>query len=135
MNTSPFIVHVDDVGTFKFKPRSMRTEIAINVEYSRLTEGVDTPTAWLDIVASAMATLKVMTLDAPAGWDILNMDPLDEVSYERIVKVHAALRAKEESFRRPAAVSGETRSAGDGAVDGVSVSAPVQPAADRPEVP
>lgn len=102
-----FTVDVEGVGTFSFGRRTMRDEIKIQVEYARLIEGVE-PTEWLAVVAGWIATLRVLTVAAPAGWDIDEMDPLDDQTYARLAKVHQVLVDKERSFRRqPAAGSQE----------------------------
>lgn len=94
-----FTVDVEGVGTFAFGKRSMRDEIKIQVEYARMIEGVQ-PTEWLALVAGWLATLRVMTVQAPDGWDLDAMDPLDDDTYAVLGKVHGALTDKERSFRR-----------------------------------
>lgn len=98
--STDFHLDVDGVGHFVFAKRTMRDEMRIAAEYSRLTEGVETPTPYLDTVAGWMATLKVLTVSAPHNWDPETMDPFEPESEERILKVYAALRVKEGSFRK-----------------------------------
>lgn len=93
-----FDVDVEGVGVFRFGKRTMRDEIKVQVEYARMIEGVE-PTEWLALVAGWMSSLKVLTVRAPDGWDIDDLDPLDDETYARLMKVHAALTAKERSFR------------------------------------
>jgi hypothetical protein len=102
-------VTVEGIGTFTFMRRRMREEMAIAAEYSRMTEGVDVPTAWLDNVAGWIAQLKTLTVYAPSGWtlDLDLMDPEDDETYQRLIRVHGALRAKEASFRRKPESQGE----------------------------
>lgn len=97
--TTDFVVTVDGIGTFSFAKKTMRSQISIQTEYSRLTEGVETPTNFLANIASAMACLKVQTVSAPDGWDIMTMDPEDSESYQSIMKVWGALRDKQATFR------------------------------------
>lgn len=97
-NATDFSVDVEGVGTFIFGRRTMRDEIKIQVEYARLTEGVQ-PTTWLDLVAGWMSALRILTVQAPDGWDLDALDPLDEASYAKLAKVHRALTDKEGSFR------------------------------------
>lgn len=131
MNPKQFAVEVDGIGNFTFAWRTMRHEFAVQAEYSRLTEGVATPSQALEMLAGIVSQLKVLTLEAPADWDISSMDPLDDEVYAKLVKVHAAMRAKEGSFRRPkSATGGPATGQGNVAVDGVHVSPSVQPAAD-----
>lgn len=94
-----YTVSVEGVGNFTFGRRKMADEIAIQCEYSRIISGV-TPTGLLDILATWISTFKVMTVRAPADWDIDEMDPLADDSYERMKRVYDALCDKELSFRR-----------------------------------
>jgi hypothetical protein len=95
-----FHVDVDGVGQFVFAKRTMRDELRIAAEYSRLTEGVETPTNFLATVAGWISTLKALTVEAPHGWDLDEMDPFDDETHEKILKVYASLRVKEGSFRK-----------------------------------
>ena len=95
---SDFPIDVEGVGTFVFGRRTMADEIKMHVEYSRLTEAVP-PTPWLDQVATWLSTLKVLTVRAPDGFDIEALDPLEEDTYIKMMRVHAALVEKERSFR------------------------------------
>lgn len=102
-----FTVDVEGVGTFTFARRTMRDEINIQVEFARFIQGVE-PTAWLATVCGWLSDLKVLTVQAPAGWDIETLDPLDDDTYANLSRVHKALRDKERSFRsQPAAGSQE----------------------------
>ncbi len=93
-----FTVTVDGIGTFTFGRRNMQAEIDIQREYARILGGVP-PTAWLDIVGNWTSTFKVLTVSAPEGWDIDEMDPLDNGTYEKMKRVYDALSVKELSFR------------------------------------
>lgn len=125
-----FTINVEDIGSFTFAHRTMRSELAIGSEFSRLTEGVETPTPWLSAVAGWIAPLKVLTLKAPDGWNIDEFDPLDEDSYAKLAKVHEALRTKERSFRSKPNEKIEGSGEADQQVDGVLVPEAVQPGAD-----
>lgn len=124
-----FWVDVEGVGNFRFAKRTMRDELRIETEYSRLTEGVATPTDYLALVARWMSTLGVLTVSAPAGWDIEAMDPLEDTTYSKLSRVFDALREKEGSFRRPATQGGAGPRPGDEPGSSVPVPAPVQPPA------
>lgn len=93
-----FDIDVEGVGSFTFGKRNMRDEIKIQVEYARFIEGVE-PTEWLALVAGWISTLKVMTVRAPDGWDLEQLDPMDDNTYAKLQKVNKALDAKERSFR------------------------------------
>lgn len=105
-SNTDFTVPVEGVGTFVFGRRKMADHIKVNVEYARMTEGVE-PTPWLDMVATWLSVLKVLTVRAPEGFVVDELDPLDDETYGKLLKVHAALRAKEDSFRLGSKASGE----------------------------
>lgn len=128
--TQEFSVEVEDIGAFHFAKRTMRHEFRIQAEYSRLIEGVETPTASLELMAGVVATLKVLTVKAPSGWNIDDMDPLDDDVYRKLLKVNAALRAKEGSFRRGPEAGGAGAGQADRAEPGVRVPAAVSAGAD-----
>lgn len=94
-----FVEKVEGVGTFTFGRRTMRDEIAVQVEYARLIDGVE-PTEWLALVCGWLAALRVMTVRAPDGWNLDELDPYDNDSYAKLNRVYNALHEKELSFRR-----------------------------------
>ncbi len=128
-NARDFEVVVPDVGRFKFGWRVMADEMRIQAEYARIVDGT-TPTDWLHVLAGWMSTLKVLTVEAPAGWDLEQMDPLDDEVYLKLQKVFDALRDKELSFRGKSRNAGAQGGAGSVVNDGVLVPPQVQPAAD-----
>lgn len=101
-----FAVTVDGVGSFTFGRRTMRDEISIQVEYARLIDGVE-PTAWLQAVCGWLSVLKVLTVRAPDGWDLDEMDPLEDETYAKLSRVYESLIDKERSFRRGAKLASE----------------------------
>lgn len=103
---SDFVVQVEGIGSFTFGKRTMRDEIAIQVEYARIIDGVE-PTTWLSVVGGWISALRVLTVRAPAGWDIDELDPLDNDTYAKMKRVHEALTEKERSFRRKPQAMGE----------------------------
>lgn len=107
---SDFVVNVEGVGSFTFARRTMREEIAIQVEYARIIDGVE-PTAWLAAVGGWQSVFRVLTVRAPADWDIDGMDPSDDDTYYNLSKVYEALLEKERSFRRKPAVASEASGA------------------------
>lgn len=129
MNRMPakgdFSVPVGKLGTFTFARRSMEDEIKIQVEYARMIEGVE-PTAWLSITCNWLATLKVLTVSAPSGFDVNDLDPLDEEVYVNMRDAYNALREKELSFRRKSGKAGEGERQAPVGDDGVLVSDKVQ---------
>jgi len=97
--STDFTAPVEGVGTFTFGRRTMRDELAIQVEYARIIDGV-TPTEWLVVVGGWMAALRVLTVKAPSGFDIDDLDPLDDDTYAKLGRVHEALQEQERSFRQ-----------------------------------
>lgn len=97
---------VEGIGNFKFAKRTMHDEIKVQVEYARMIDGV-VATDWLALVCGWIAALTVLTVSAPDGWDMEDIDPLDDDSYAKLAKVHSALVAKELSFRSRPKASGE----------------------------
>jgi len=106
-----FDVTVEGVGRFVFGKRTMADEIEIQRQYAEIIGGV-TPTAWLETIAGWLSALRVLTVRAPADWDIDDMDPLDEETYVRLHKVYNALIEKERSFRPGRGQAGQAGSAG-----------------------
>lgn len=104
-----FTVNVENIGQFTFGKRTMRDEVAIQVEYARLIDGVE-PTAWLKAVCGWLSALSVLIVSAPSGWDMDSMDPLDDETYARLNQVYEALRERERSFRRGKTAVGEAGS-------------------------
>lgn len=94
-----FTVDVPGEGNFVFRQRSMRTSFQVEAEFSRLTEGVATPTEELENSARVVATLKTMAVEVPDKWDIDAMDPDDEETAKRLLAVYNAYQAKLKFFR------------------------------------
>lgn len=100
-----FIVDVLDVGQFTFAKRTMRDELAIQVEYAKIIDGAPA-TEWLQAVGGWVSTLRVLTVRAPQGWDVDELDPLEPETYAKLNAVYTALLDKERSFRRGAGTVG-----------------------------
>lgn len=100
-NPSPrdFALDVEGIGRFVFGRKTVMDALAIECEYTRLTEGLDVVPDYLGVLASAIANLRILTVKAPDGWDIEGMDGEDEETYTRLKKVWGALRDKLASFR------------------------------------
>ncbi len=121
-----FSIDVEGIGRFVFARRKMADEIKIQVEYARLIEGVE-PTTWLAAVAGWISALSVLTVIAPAGWNIDEMDPTEDETYSRMNAVHKALLQKEGSFRTKPNQDGSATGSGSVQDNGVLVSSEVQP--------
>lgn len=125
-----FHQEVEGVGHFVFARRTMRDEMRIAAEFSRLTEGVETPTNFLATVAGWIATLKVLTVSAPDGWDLDEMNPLDDDVFARIGGVNKALRTREGQFRAPKGTAGQNGGQAAGGHDQLLVSSQVPAVTD-----
>jgi len=129
-NERQHIIEVPNIGAFTFRRRVMRDEFKIGAEYSRLTEGVNTPSQWLDMFATAFSTLKTLTAEAPAGWDLDAMEPDDNDTYRKILEVYGALRAAEARFRLGSGAAGESSGTGASGYHSALVPPPVRPAGE-----
>lgn len=95
----PFTVDVEGIGAFTFRWRTMRTQFAVEAEYSRLTEGVATPTESLKKASRVIAELNTLAVEVPEDWDIDSMDPFDPEDADKIQKVYIAFTEREQFFR------------------------------------
>ena len=129
-STTDIVVPVDGIGVFTFAKKTMRDQFAIESEYSRLTEGVETVTEFLWSAANSFANLKVLTVSAPEGWNLEGLDPDKAEDWEKLKRVWSALRDKQLSFRKTAQVGSEKPGPGTVEDDGVLVSKEIQPGAD-----
>ncbi|EJG5414273.1 hypothetical protein NAD41_000874 [Salmonella enterica] len=123
---SDFKVPVEGIGDFTFARRRMKDEIDIQREYARIVGGVE-PTVWLANMGEYLSTLGVLTVNAPKGWVLDDLDPLDPASYKKLKDVYMALREREETFRSGHASGSEAPGEADGADSGLLVSPEVQP--------
>lgn len=112
-----FNVDVDGIGAFIFARRHQRDVYRIRGEYNKLTGGnYDDQGSFNDFPALAHATLAVLMVQAPDGFDLDKLDPLtDEGCDEKILKVFGALREKELSFRPGAGAGSKTQSEAESA--------------------
>lgn len=120
-----FFEDVEGIGRFRFAHRKMNDEIQIQRLFAEYTGGVE-PTAWLLTLGEYLSTLRVLTVSAPEGWDLDNLDPLDEETYARLGRVFVALREREETFRGRSKPQSEGRGTADAEHSGSLVSPDVQ---------
>ena len=106
-----FTVKVEGVGSFTFARRTMADELAIQREFADILQGVESPTAWLQTMGGWLSVLRVLTVRAPDGWDLDEMDPLDEETYAKLSKVYEELRNQETLFRSGRKPASEATSA------------------------
>lgn len=128
-SSNDFPVVVEGIGTFMFGYRKLADELRIQVEYARITEGVQA-TVWLFNLATYLSALRVLMVKAPKGWDIEELDPLDEETFVQIERVFNQLRAKEDEFRPHLRKASKAPSKTDVPDDGVLVPSEVQSAAE-----
>ena len=127
-----FSVPIEGIGQFRFARRTMADEIRIQSEYAKYLNGAEA-TPWLASVAGWLATLRVLIVRAPDGWqpeELEQLDPLDEQVYAKLSQIHGGLRDAEREFRRKPDARGQGAGAGDDRDGRVGVPAPVlaQPA-------
>jgi hypothetical protein len=94
------VLPVTGIGSFTFRKRNVRAEIAINQEYARLTEGVAL-TGFLETFIRAIAEMKALTIEAPEGYrpsDLDKLNPYDDAAYGRVLKVWHTLIDEREPF-------------------------------------
>lgn len=98
-------IEAPGLGAFVFRRRTMRDQVRIEAEALRILGG---PTEDRDLhhVALAMATLLVLQVQAPDGWDVEALDPLDQAEAGKLWQVYGRLRTAEESFRAGAKPGG-----------------------------
>lgn len=125
--SSDYTFEVPNIGRFRYAKRTMKDEMRIGVEFSRITEGAEVLAPYFSLFATAIATQNVLLVEAPEGWDIDAMDPADDDTITKIVAVHMAFRDKERSFRAKSGEGSETSGPKDGQDNGVLVPATVQP--------
>lgn len=98
VNGKTFPVEVDGIGSFSFRQRTLRDQFAIEGEASRVLGGPCDDEA-LRAGAISFATLLVLTVESPPGWDIEGFDPLDPDATGKIFEVARRLREVEATFR------------------------------------
>ena len=134
MDKKTFQCDVENVGAFVFYHRTMREEMRIGAEYSRLTEGVEQPTRWLELFANMVAVINVLLHEAPTGWILDELDPLDAQSFNQITAVYNALRSKEARFRGADGTERKADGPRDGRLDYPVVSQTLQSDTERSPV-
>lgn len=94
-------VSVEGVGEFTFRKRTFRDQMALEGAAERILGG-PVQSEGLQYFATAVATLEVLMVSAPKGFDVTDLDPLDPDSYTRVQAVFREFRATEERFRAAA---------------------------------
>lgn len=94
-------VEVDGVGSFTFRRRTIKDQFRIEAEVGRMLGG-PAPDDMLRAGALAYATLLILTTQAPDGWDLDELDPLNQEDTDKLFLVHRRLREVETTFREKA---------------------------------
>lgn len=110
-------VEVPGIGVFLFRHRTFRDSIRIAAEVEQMLGFQSGVSGGLQSVAAMFATLTTLLEEAPAGFDLETMDPLNDSSLSRLEEVYLALRAVESNFRNPNPAGSEGPSAGAVAPD------------------
>jgi hypothetical protein len=106
MARANFPVEVDGIGSFIFKARTLRSQFLIEAEASRVMGGPCADEA-LRQGAIQLATLLVLTVEAPQGWDLEALDPLIPEDIAKVFTVHRRLREVEAGFRPGSSEAGK----------------------------
>jgi hypothetical protein len=112
---SDFEVKVDGFGAFVFARRNVNDAFMIRGRYAQVTGGnYDDKGRAADYSALAFVTIETLLVAAPRSFS-LNPDPLMDEEWDvPFMKVFAALRAKELSFRPRKDPAGEGPGPGNG---------------------
>lgn len=99
---SDFFVDVPNVGTFRFGRRTYGDRLKIRAEFLKLVRDVGESDAELATQAAIIAAHRILCVESPAGWtDLAAVDMIAVPDAdERIYSIYAALKEKEDSFRR-----------------------------------
>jgi hypothetical protein len=104
MAALPFKLDVDGIGDFMFREKSFRDQVKIESMASeilgRSIVNMRPDELGLAAVALGFAHLSVLTVDAPAGWDLEKLDPVEEESAEKVMQVYGRLKEELARFRR-----------------------------------
>ncbi len=92
-------ITVDGVGDFTFKRRTLRLSTMILGEYERYVSGIESPSDYLVSIATWISALKVLIEEAPKGFDLETMDPVEPETYAKLSEVYSALVGAENRFR------------------------------------
>lgn len=99
MTSATYQLEVEGVGVFEVRRRNMRVTAQVGAEFNRLTEGQTSLSPFFGQFCDMFATLKVLIVSGPDGWDLDNLDPDDPDSFELMGKVYGAIKEKEAFFR------------------------------------
>lgn len=124
-----FSVEVDGVGAFVFRHRTLRDGYRIEGERDRVLGGPVSDEA-LGASAMAYAALLVLTVEAPEGWDLDALDPVDDADTGRMFLVYRRMVETAATFHPRAVHNGPGAGPRDVGDPGVRLSPQIQSAAD-----
>jgi hypothetical protein len=103
MAAAIFPLKVDGVGKFTFREKTFRDQVRIEADVSQLlgrrVDQMRPDEKDLVVFAQAVAHLSTLTIEAPPGWDLEGIDPLDEDAGERVIMVYGRLMEELARFR------------------------------------
>ena len=129
MTARTFQVQVEGIGLFVFRRRAMADFSRIPNKALEILGGIPQHPILYDR-AHMLAELEVLTVQAPDGWKLLEMDPLDDDDQAKFAEVHRRLIEEEARFRGRSTEKRAESGAGSEPDGGVRVPAPVSPPAD-----
>ena len=91
-------VEVEGVGNFVFRRRTYADRAKVANRTLAILGGVPEHPYLLD-EASKIAELELLIVEAPSGWDIATLDPLDDEDVAQMARVHGRFAEEETRFR------------------------------------
>lgn len=123
-----FFVDVPQIGRFSFARRAPRDVFRIRAEYNRFTDGYSDSNGDMEFGAFMFATLKVLMVSAPDGFDLEKLDPVMDDNWEDgVVKIFKSFRDTELLFRPKPVEAVQGKSPTDGHDISVEVPQEIQP--------
>lgn len=116
-----YFVDIDGLGAFEVMRRTMLANNKIRSEFNRITEGQESLSEAFEQFCVVFSTLKALVVKAPTGWNLDNLDPDDDNSYQQMYSLYFKIVEKEKFFRGKDQ-GGQNTSAGSGSDDRVVVS-------------
>jgi hypothetical protein len=89
-----FTGEVENIGTFTFKYPRLTDDLEIDAKSAQLLSENPNPSVYASNVAYQMATLSLVTVKAPKGWDLNNL-----YSYKELDAVYRVYLQEIQRFR------------------------------------
>jgi hypothetical protein len=107
--SSTFIVEIDGTGSFEIKRNTMSESMRVGAEYNRLVEGQSQVYDYFGRFCVIYATLKIMIVKSPPGFDIDKMDPNNDTTFSLFYELYNKIQEREEFFRTGSQSDGKTK--------------------------